>query len=191
MTDGRSAVIAALAASHASCGIPDATPASSERDASRIARLVLVGSVGPGIENRPGPPDFVMEILAGPVLSWVASVPPAWERFGRAFSGQAFHPAPVPSWFRQQAAANFAMPHTLESFRSEGRDLGGEADIDPGAIALPIAVVHGDADRLVPFPVAETLAARAPHATLHRVEGGSHMLPITHAALLADVIASP
>jgi pimeloyl-ACP methyl ester carboxylesterase len=164
---------------------------AAKRNPSRIARLVLVGSVGPGVEKlRPTVPGPIAEILAGPVLSWVASVPPAWSRFGRAFSGVAFDPAPVPDWFRVQAAANFAMPHTLDAFRSEGRDLGGEVDLDPQPIALPIAILHGADDRLVPFPVAEALAARAPHAKLARIEHAGHMLPITHVELVADAITA-
>jgi pimeloyl-ACP methyl ester carboxylesterase len=162
---------------------------AAKRDPSRIARLALVGSVGPGVEERSAVPAPLIDFLAGPVLSWVSSVPPAARRLRAAMTTAAFHPDAVPDWFRTQLAANFARPHTLATFRSEGRDLGGEADLDPGPIELPILVIHGDEDRLVPLAVAETLHARAPGSDLRVIPRAGHMPPITHAALLADAIA--
>jgi len=161
---------------------------AAKRDPARLARLVLVGSVGPGIEGYrlPGP---LMELLAGPVLSWVARVPPVAQRVRADFLANAFHPDPVPAWFQRLAEANFARPGTLDAFRSEGRDLGGEADLDPGSIRLPILVFQGDADRLVPPAVAENIHARAPQAELRMVPQAGHALPITHTALLADALA--
>jgi pimeloyl-ACP methyl ester carboxylesterase len=61
---------------------------------------------------------------------------------------------------------------------------------DPAGIALPVVVVHGDDDRLVPVEVGRELARRAPNARLVLVPGGSHMLPITHAELLAEEITA-
>jgi pimeloyl-ACP methyl ester carboxylesterase len=42
----------------------------------------------------------------------------------------------------------------------------------------------------VPVAVGRELARRAPNARLVLVPGGSHMLPVTHAELLADEIAT-
>jgi pimeloyl-ACP methyl ester carboxylesterase len=162
---------------------------AAKRDPARIARLVLIGSVGPGIEQgRPRLPEPLLDFLAGPVLSWLAHVPPLLQRFLAAGSRNAFHPDAVPDWYQTQVEANFAQPHTRAAFGSEGRDLGGEADLDPGPIERPILVIHGDADRLVPLAVGRGLAERAHGAELIVVERGSHMLPVTHAERLADAI---
>jgi pimeloyl-ACP methyl ester carboxylesterase len=161
---------------------------AARRDPSRVGRLVLVGSVGPGIEMRGGPPELVLDFLTGPVLSWVERVPPVARRLRLATTGAAFHPAPVPDWYLNLLAANFARPHTLQAFRSEGRDLGGEADLDPSAIALPILVIQGADDRLVPFAVAEAIHARAEDSELRTIPDAGHMLPVTHAPLLASAI---
>jgi pimeloyl-ACP methyl ester carboxylesterase len=161
---------------------------ASRRDPSRIGRLVLVGSVGPGIEGRGGPPELVVDFLVGPVLSWVERVPPVARRIRLAMTGVAFHPAPVPDWYLTLLAANFARPHTLEAFRSEGHDLGGDADLDPSAIALPILVIHGADDRLVPLAVGEAIHARAKGSELRTIPDAGHMLPVTHAPLLASAI---
>jgi len=163
---------------------------ATRKDPSRIAGLVLVGSVGPGIENRPAPPRFVMEILAGPALSWVSRVPPVDRRVRAALTAIAFDPDPIANGYLDRLAANFAQPHTLTTFRSEGRDLGGEADLDPSKIELPILIVQGDHDRLVPPGVARELHRRARHSRLWMIPGGSHMLPITHATVLAQKITT-
>ena len=58
---------------------------AAKRDPSRLARLVLVGSVAPGIEARDALPGPLMELLAGPVLSWISRVPPVGRRLRAAF----------------------------------------------------------------------------------------------------------
>jgi pimeloyl-ACP methyl ester carboxylesterase len=55
---------------------------------------------------------------------------------------------------------------------------------------LPVLVIHGEDDRLVPVAVGHELARRAPNARLVLVPGGRHMLPVTHAELLAAEIAN-
>ena len=61
--------------------------------------------------------------------------------------------------------------------------------LDPGPIPLPILVIHGDEDQLAPPTIGDWLHEHARDSRSLRVEGGSHMLPITHTNLLADRIA--
>lgn len=162
-----------------------------KQDPSRVARLLLVGSIGPGIADRdtvPKAPPWLAEFLAGPVYGWISAVPPLSRMLGEALMGAAFHPDPVPDWYRVQSAANFGRPHSRNAFRSEGRDLGGEADLDPAPIDLPILILHGTEDRLAPPFVAEANHARAAGSALRWIENGSHMLPITHAEEVAAAI---
>ncbi len=163
---------------------------ATREDPSRVSHLVLVGSVGAGVEDRDAPPPLVMEFMAAFGLPWLARVPPLDRRVRAAFIGVAFAPEPVSEGAPDLMAANFARPHTLESFRSEGRDLGGEADLDPGAIERPILVVHGDGDRLVPLAVAEGLHRQARERELWVVPGGGHALPVTRARELAERIVA-
>lgn len=163
---------------------------AARQDPSRMARVVLVGSVGPGIEDRPGPPAALVTLVARPALAWLRGVPPLSRRAQAGFLELAFAPEAMPEGSRSVVAANFARPHTFTTAGSEGRDLGGTADLDPAPIEVPILVIHGDGDRLVPFSVAETLHRRAPRSELWRVEGGGHALPVTRPAALADRIAA-
>lgn len=162
---------------------------AARRDPSRIARMVLVASVGPGIEERATLPDPLLDFLVGPVLSWVSSVPPLARRLRAVTGGAAFHPDPVSDGYLTQLEANFARPHTLDAFRSEGRDLGREANLDPSPIELPMLVIHGAEDRLVPLAVGEEIHARAQNSRFLSIPQAGHALPITHAAQLADAIS--
>jgi len=163
---------------------------ATREDSSRVSHLVLVGSVGAGVENRDAPPRLVMGFMAAVGLPWLARVPPLDRRMRAAFLAGAFAPEPVSDGALDLMAANFARPHTLGTFTSEGRDLGGEADLDPSAIERPILVVQGDGDRLVPLAVAEGLHRRARGSELWVVPGGGHALPVTRARELAERIVA-
>lgn len=160
---------------------------AARRDPSRMARLVLVGSAGPGLT---GPPAGLARIaFSAPVLAWLHAVPPLARSVQAQASRDAFSAGPEPDWWRPNLAANFARPHTATSWRSEGAALWRAPLPDPAGLALPVLVVHGEDDRLVPAAVGRELARRAPDAHLVLVPGGSHMLPVTHAELLAGAIA--
>ena len=158
---------------------------AAHRDPTRIGRLVLVGSGGPGIEAT-GPPPFVAA-LARPVLRWLRRVPPLASLLRASLSRAAFSDQPQPDWWLPDLAANFARPGTSHSYASEMADLEGPVP-DPSGLALPILIVQGEDDRLVPVAIARELHRLAPQSELQVVPGGSHMLPVTHAAWLADAI---
>jgi pimeloyl-ACP methyl ester carboxylesterase len=157
------------------------------RQPGRIGRLVAIGSVGPAFEGEPA--DVVTRFLSGRVRSWLSKVPPlseaviARESRTQAFSGQA-----MPSWWVPQLRASLALPGTVETWLAEEDQFVSDG-LDPAPLEIPLLVIQGTDDRYVPMAVAEDLAERArPASKLVRVEGGSHMLPITHAGLLAQQI---
>jgi len=171
----------AITAAHQQAASPEPTP--------RIARIVLVGSAGPAGE-REGPPAFVRVLFSGPVLRWVRSVPPLALEVQRAMSANAYSEQAQPDWWLPGLAANLAQAKTQLAFMNEGARMPESAMPDTTGLELPILVIHGDDDRLVPIEVGRTLARNNGRAELVEVAGGSHMLPVTHAALLADRIAS-
>jgi pimeloyl-ACP methyl ester carboxylesterase len=158
------------------------------RDAdSRVGRIVLIGSIGPS-DVAPGPPPAAAAIFSV-VVRWARLVPPVGRAMQRALSANAFSEQPQPAWWLPGLAANLAQAKTQRAFTREGDALRGTAMPDSAGLALPILVIHGDDDRLVPVSVGRTLARNNPRAEFLEVAGGSHMLPITHAQLLADRIA--
>jgi len=117
-------------------------------------------------------------------------VPPLSKRLRVALTEDAFHPQPITKGYLDQLAANFARPHTLYTFRHEGRDIGVKANLDPSAIAVPMLIIQGNEDRLVPALVAEELHRRNGGSELWMIDHAGHMLPVTHASELADRIAA-
>lgn len=158
------------------------------QDPSRIGRLVLVGSAGPGVEQSDPPAVFAV-LFSAPVMAWMAAVPPVSRGVQTTLSRQAFSGQPEPDWWLPQLSANFASTQTRRSFREEEAQFSLDG-LDPSPIDRPILVVHGDRDQLVPLAVGRWLHDHARDAQLTIVKGGSHMLPITHAELLADRIAA-
>ncbi len=155
----------------------------------RIARIVLVGSVGPGGEQSE-PPAIVGLLLSRPVLRWLRSIPPLGLALQRAMSANAFSESAQPEWWLPGLSANMAQAKTQAAFMSEGARVWSGAIPDTTGLELPILVIHGDDDRLAPIEVGRTLAHNNSRAELVEVPSGSHMLPVTHAQLLADRIAS-
>ncbi len=166
------------------------------RGPSPIARLVLVGTGGPdSADAEPPEPSAVMAFLdSGLVLRWRAAVPSTGVLLMEALSGVAFSGGPQPDWWLEGLRANFARTETLLTYRAEMSgivDLSSEEAPAPFAadtIALPTLLVHGDDDRLAPVAIARYLHTQIPNSTLYEIEGGSHMLPVTHASELAAQI---
>lgn len=63
-------------------------------------------------------------------------------------------------------------------------------DIAGGEIAAPLLIVHGDADRVVPFAHASRLADEAPNAMLMRIAAGEHVCLFTHMRAIRERVAS-
>jgi pimeloyl-ACP methyl ester carboxylesterase len=61
----------------------------------------------------------------------------------------------------------------------------------PEDLRVPVTVWHGVEDRVCPVGQAERLAARIPGATVHRVEGEGHLVPLAHwAEMLTEPLAN-
>lgn len=162
--------------------------AAAHADPSRMGALVLVGSAGPGGEAR-RPPLLVRVLMSPAGLAWLRAVPPAARGMRAAVGSVAFSDQPPPDWWLPLVEANLARLDTGRAYLGEMRLTREQPFPDTGDLPLPVLVVHGDDDRLAPVAIGRELARRAPRGRLVEVSGGSHMLPITHADLLAREIA--
>lgn len=159
-------------------------------DPSRIGRLVLVGTGGPDSPDAqpPEPPGIVRVLYSYPVIAWRIRVPPLSRLLMEAVSEAAYSGRPQPEWWIPGVRANFARWDTLVTYREEMFSLEGE--LEPSAIELPVLLLHGDVDQLAPLSIAHYLDEIIPDSELAVVEGGSHMLPVTHAQWLTDQIVA-
>jgi len=151
----------------------------------RVSHLVLIASVGPAFPDAAT--DWIGRVgrspLGPPLFRWVVATPAIGrgvleDGLRNVFSGD------VPPGFAERAAAQMAMPGTVDAWLAEERGTA-YAKLRPESIAAPTLVLQGTNDRSVPVAIAEDLARRLPNARLERIEGGSHMLPVTHAVRVA------
>jgi len=155
------------------------------RRPDRIGRLVLLGSIGPASDTSWGTGAEAI-LFSRPALAWVSMIPPLSRAILGGMSAEAFSGQPMPAWWVPQLRANLRDPGTIDALLGEVRQVSVEG-LDPAPLEIPVLVIHGDDDRSVPIEVGEDLFSRAkPAAKMVRVEGGSHMLPITHPDLLAQ-----
>ncbi len=162
----------------------------ARRAPERVSQMVLLAAVGPTFDDVPRSTlDRVLHSPAAlPLLRWVAAIPPLSRAAMRStLAGLFSDPAAIPPGLIERSRAQLALPGTLEAFVAESVQMD-SASLAPERISAPTLVVSGSDDRSVPIAVAEDLARRIPGAELVRVEGGSHMLPITHAELLAETL---
>ena len=160
------------------------------RRPARLAQLVLVGTGGPdGPDATPPEANLVMEAFySEPAMRWRSAVPPIGRWLIQALSAAAFSGQPMPEWWIPGVIANFQRWDMLLTYRGEMFGIDRDAGFDYGNIEVPTLLLHGDDDQLADIAISRYLVTLIPHATLLETPGGSHMLPVTHAAEMADQI---
>jgi len=158
---------------------------AAHRNSQRISALALIGSPGPAFVWKQ--PLVERLLFSEPVLDWARRVPPLARAFARDQSRVAFSGSRYPDWWVPQLLANMLQPATTRAWLRESALLSIEG-LDPAGLDMPVLVIQGSNDRMVPLAVAQDLQRRS-KGELLVVAGGSHMLPITHTALLADRLA--
>lgn len=159
----------------------------ARRHPGAVASLVLLGTTcgGPG---STGVPDATLAAWAAassldPAAYARKTMPlsfaPSWtdehpDEFETLLAARLAHPTPAYAWRRQFDAA--------ERFLEDG--------VDPTGVTHRTLVLHGTADRVVPYANAELLAATVPNCELVRLEGAGHLALLeradeVNAALLA------
>lgn len=90
-------------------------------------------------------------------------------------------------------AGDVLVADAAEAFRGGGRGpahefpmLGDAWGFDPTATTPPVALYHGEADRLVDAGMSRSFAHAVPDADLHLVEGGHYSTLVDHAAAILD-----
>jgi 3-oxoadipate enol-lactonase len=144
----------------------------ARRHPQRVRSLVLVSTAGGGRGCLPLPEDTRAAWLAAAGLppeqyarrTMPLSFAPGWterhpKRFERYLRSRLQHPTPPACW-----AAQF---QACEQYFAEG--VGAEQ------IAQPALVIHGTADRVIPFANGELLASQLPNARLLRLDGVGHL----------------
>jgi 3-oxoadipate enol-lactonase len=155
------------------------------RHPEAVRSLVLVATTSGGQGCTPVPAETLRRWAAASVLSPADFARKTMPRsFSRGWSRQ--HPeefkellglrlqtsTPTSAWRSQFEAC--------AAFLSEG--------LPAGEIGKPVVIVHGTADRVVPYENAAHLARRHPHASVVTVDGAGHLCWIERPDVFNDIV---
>ena len=165
-------------------GTGEVTRYLGTRGSARVARGVLVSPIPPFLLQTPDNPDGVPQGLFDGFVQAVMADAPAWmkgflDNFynfdtlrGTLVSDQAWQA----SWNLAVTALATAAVACIPTWATDFR-----ADLPE--IDVPMLVVQGDADRVLPLDkTGQRLPALIKDVQLIVVEGGPHAIPWTHAA---------
>jgi len=153
--------------------------------ADRISGLVMVGSIDPRDEPTKEPRLIERVLSSEWVMRWGLASGIGARAAIRQAGEEAFNGA-VPDGWTEQPLQLMAMPGAGHTFKME--DARRFASLEPGNLRLPVLLLHGTADRLCPYRIAETLHGQIAGSRLASMPGGSHMLPNTHADWIVEQI---
>jgi pimeloyl-ACP methyl ester carboxylesterase len=146
----------------------------------RLTRVVVAAGVAPG-EPVQDVAELVSEAsqlaarFAGlDAEAFVAQLPPA-ERFFRE------HPEYVAAFIADVRRA-VARP---DGYVRDNLSWAGDWDVSPADLVVPVDLVYGDADGMVPIDHGQRLAAAMPLATMHVLPGAGHGMATFGSADLA------
>ena len=179
-----------------SMGTGEVTRYLGSYGSARVAKGVLVSPIPPFLLHTGDNPEGLPASLFDGFVQAATADTPAWmkgfldnfyniDQFGGTLvSDQAFQS----SWNIAAAASATAAVACITTWQTDFRD-------DLPKIDVPVLVVQGDADRILPFP---TTGKRLPglinDVQLTVIEGGPHAIPWTHAGqvntALLDFIGS-
>jgi pimeloyl-ACP methyl ester carboxylesterase len=103
-----------------------------------------------------GPPQEVLDIIAGIILDPAAPDTPDWQAKWRAIPAE-------------------RMNHSYATL--VGRD---DITDRAGELSMPVVIIHGDADTAIPVEIARDLATRIADCEYVEVPGASHAANMTH-----------
>ena len=159
------------------------TLARSHPDA--VDSLALISTTCGGSRAEPVPDSTLAAWAAARALdppsfaraTMPLSFAPGWtdehpEAFEELLAARLAYPTPAYAWRRQFDAC--------EEFLARG--------LDPSSVTHPTLVVHGTADRVVPYGNAELLADGIPGAELLRLEGAGHLALLERQSVISAAL---
>ena len=155
------------------------------RHPEAVRSLTLVATTSGG-RGSLGVPNATLRLWGG-----AAALTP--EGFARATMPTAFarswldaHPDEYDELITRRLSAPTPAEAWLAQFNACATFL--RVGLPAGAISQPVTVIHGTADRVVPYENAAHLSRRLPHATVITLEGAGHLCWIERADAVNQVI---
>lgn len=149
---------------------------------SRVSKAVLLGSVVPLLRKTDDHEEGVPQEVFDEIIANIQNDRPAFlTQFGKQFFNEGILNKPVSQEIQQwmHGLAIVASPKaTVDCVRSFS-----ETDFrtDLSTVNIPILIIHGDEDKVVPLAATSALASmQLPNAEYYVLEGAPHGLFLTH-----------
>ena len=155
------------------------------RHPEAVRSLVLVASTSGG-RGSLGVPNETLRV-------WGEAATLGVEGFARASMPSSFAPGWVeahPREFEELLALRLSAPTPIEAWwaQFDACAVFLRKGLDLGAITQPVTIIHGTADRVVPYQNAAHLARGLPQANVVTLEGAGHLCWIEQADTVNTVI---
>lgn len=157
---------------------------------SRIAKAVLVSSVVPLLVKTDDHEEGIPREVFDEIVAKIHDDRPGFlAEFGKQFFNEGILNKPVSpqiqDWLFNMAIV--ADPNaTAECVRSFSET---DFRMDLSTIAIPVMIIHGDADKTVPLEATSELTSlQLPNAAFYKIEDAPHGLFITHKAELNQLL---
>lgn len=147
-----------------------------------VEALVLIASVS-GDERLLG--HVRLSGVLRPVLPLIANLIAA-----RLLAGLFCDPAIFTPELREEYVRPARIKGSRDGMLAMARDSRRDAPIDAGAITMPVLLLYGEKDRVVPLSFAERIRRRIPQARLVVIDGTAHMPLVERPEACAEAIAS-
>jgi pimeloyl-ACP methyl ester carboxylesterase len=157
------------------------------RHPDAVASLVLRATTRGGRGSRPVP--------KATLAAWAAAVPLGSTGFARATMPLSFAPRWAeqhPEEFEELLDLRLGAPTPTECWQSQYEACVSylQRGLPRGPITQPTVIIHGTADRVVPYQNAAHLARRLPQASVVTLDGAGHLCWIEQASTVNDIIAT-
>jgi 3-oxoadipate enol-lactonase len=150
-----------------------------------VKSLTLLATTSGGRGSRRVPEETL--------AAWARAVPLGSAGFARATMPLSF----APGWlaeheeeFERLLQMRLAASTPIDSWRAQFEACASyfNTGLPPGPIHQPTVIVHGTADRVVPYENAAHLSQRIPHAPVITLEGTGHLCWIEQATAVNEII---
>jgi 3-oxoadipate enol-lactonase len=161
------------------------TLALKHPEAVRSLTLIATTSGGRGAH---GVPEATLQ-------AWRRAAPLGATGFAKATMPQSFAPGWVdnhPEEYERLLALRLVAPTPPDAWRAQFAACATylTRGAPPGPVTVPTTIIHGTADRIVPYANAAHTAERIPHARVITLRGSGHLCWIEDAPVVNDLITS-